>query len=52
METAVAFDRKKMWDNHARLSELYAKAEPDLCIAPAHDMKLYERAKATAELSA
>ena len=30
METLVAFDRKKMWDNHARLSELYAKAEPDL----------------------
>ena len=23
METLVAFDRKKMWDNHARLSELY-----------------------------
>ena len=31
METAVAFDRKKMWDNHARLSELYRQAEPDLC---------------------
>ena len=51
METAVAFDRKKMVDNHSRLSELYAKAEPDLCIAPAHDLKLYERAKATAEVS-
>jgi glyoxylase-like metal-dependent hydrolase (beta-lactamase superfamily II) len=48
METAVAFDRKKMWDNHARLSELYAKAEPDLVIAPAHDLELFERAKATA----
>jgi glyoxylase-like metal-dependent hydrolase (beta-lactamase superfamily II) len=52
METAVAFDRKKVWDNHARLSELYHKAEPDLCIAPAHDMKLFERAKATAEPTA
>ena len=51
METAVVFDRKKMWDNHARLSALYAKAEPDLFIAPAHDMKLYERAKATAEIA-
>ena len=35
--------------NHA--TELYAKAEPDLFIAPAHDMKLYERAKATAEIA-
>ena len=52
METAVAFDRKKMWDNHARLSELYSQAESDLCIVPAHDMKLFERAKASAELSA
>lgn len=49
METLVAFDRKKMWDNHARLSELYAKAEPDLCIVPAHDNKLFEKAKAGAE---
>ncbi len=48
METLVAFDRKKMWDNHDRLSELYRKDEPDLIIASAHDMALYERAKATA----
>jgi glyoxylase-like metal-dependent hydrolase (beta-lactamase superfamily II) len=52
METAVAFDRKKMWDNHARLSELYNQTESDLCIVPAHDMTLFERAKASAELSA
>ena len=52
METAVAFDRKKMWDNHARLSELYNQTESDLCIVPAHDMRLFERAKASAELSA
>ena len=51
METAVAFDRKKMWDNHDRLSELYHKAEPDLIIAAAHDLELFERAKATAEPS-
>jgi glyoxylase-like metal-dependent hydrolase (beta-lactamase superfamily II) len=49
METLVAFDRKKMWDNHARLSELYADAEADLFIASAHDNKLFESAKATAE---
>lgn len=52
METFVAFDRKKMWDNHDRLSELYRKHEPDLIIAPAHDLELFERAKATAERSA
>ncbi len=51
METLVAFDRKKMWDNHDRLSELYRKDEPDLIIAPAHDIELFERAKATAEHS-
>lgn len=49
METAVAFDRKKMWDNHARLSELYHKAEPDLIIAAAHDLELFERARAGAD---
>ena len=52
METAVAFDRKKMWDNHARLSELYRRAESDLFMASAHDMELFERAKATAEPAA
>jgi len=51
METAVAFDRKRMHDNHARLSELYAQTEPDLVVASAHDMALYERAKANAEPS-
>ncbi len=49
METAVAFDRKKMWDNHARLAELHRTAEPDLVIAAAHDLVLFERARATAE---
>jgi glyoxylase-like metal-dependent hydrolase (beta-lactamase superfamily II) len=51
MENVVAFDRKKMWDNHARLSELYRRNEPDLVIASAHDLALFERAKATAEAS-
>jgi glyoxylase-like metal-dependent hydrolase (beta-lactamase superfamily II) len=48
METLVAFDRKKVWDNHERLADLYRKQEPDLIIAPAHDNELFERAKATA----
>jgi glyoxylase-like metal-dependent hydrolase (beta-lactamase superfamily II) len=48
METAVAFDRKKVRDNHARLAELYRQAEPDLFILCAHDLEQYERAKATA----
>lgn len=48
METAVAFNRKQMWDNHARLSELYRRAEPDVIIASAHDLLLFERAKNTA----
>lgn len=48
METLVAFDRKKMWDNHDRLAELYRKDEPDLFIASAHDLALFERARATA----
>ena len=50
METAVAFDRKKMRDNHSRLAELYRSAEEDdLFIVSAHDSAMFERAKATAE---
>ncbi|WNG92205.1 MBL fold metallo-hydrolase [Mycobacterium sp. ITM-2016-00318] len=49
METVVAFDRKKVNDTHRRLSELYRRQEPDLIIAPAHDLALFERAKETAQ---
>lgn len=49
METVVAVSRKKMRDNHSRLSELYLRDEPDLCITPAHDIKLFGRAKASAD---
>jgi len=49
METLVAFDRKKVNDSHRRLSELYRRQEPDLIIAPAHDLALFERAKETAQ---
>lgn len=50
MENAVAFDRKMMADNHARLAELHQRGEPDLILASAHDLALFERAKATAVL--
>jgi glyoxylase-like metal-dependent hydrolase (beta-lactamase superfamily II) len=46
-EKLVAFDRKRVYDNHARLAELYRRGEPDLFIVCAHDATLYERAKAT-----
>jgi glyoxylase-like metal-dependent hydrolase (beta-lactamase superfamily II) len=48
METLVAFDRKRMHDNHARLAELYHSSESDLFIAAAHDLAQFERARQTA----
>lgn len=48
IEPLLAFDRKKVLDNHARLTELYQRQEPDLLIVCAHDADLYEHAKATA----
>ncbi len=47
-EPLLAFDRKRVLDNHARLAELYSRQEPDLLIVCAHDKALYEHAKATA----
>ncbi|MBW0019910.1 MAG: MBL fold metallo-hydrolase [Mycobacterium sp.] len=46
MENLVAFDRKQVRANHARLAELYARNEPDLLIVCAHDPELYRRADA------
>jgi glyoxylase-like metal-dependent hydrolase (beta-lactamase superfamily II) len=46
MEALIAFDRKMVRDNHARLAELYRRADPDLLIVCAHDATLYERARA------
>ncbi len=40
-ETLVAFDRKRVRDNHARLAELYRRGEPDLAIICAHDPVQY-----------
>ncbi|MFE2060915.1 hypothetical protein ACFXDH_00685 [Streptomyces sp. NPDC059467] len=46
METLVAYDLKKVRDNHARLAELYRRADTDLAIVNAHDPVLYERMRA------
>ena len=48
METLVAFDRKSVQANHARLVELYERQEPDLLIVCAHDPTQLQRARATA----
>ena len=47
-ESVIAYDRKKVRENHARLAELYRRAEPDLFIVCAHDSTLYQRAIDTA----
>ena len=47
-ESLIAFDRKRVQDNHARLAELYARKEPDLVIVSAHDPRLLAEAVATA----
>jgi glyoxylase-like metal-dependent hydrolase (beta-lactamase superfamily II) len=47
-EWTVAFDRKMVQENHARLVELYRRREPDLFTVCSHDRTLYEQAKATA----
>ena len=46
-EWTVAFDRKMVRKNHARLVELYRRREPDLFMVCSHDRTLYEQAKAT-----
>ncbi len=48
MESAFAFDRKKVRDNHARLTELYLRKDPDMLIVCSHDPTLLERAQTTA----
>ncbi|GAC1402533.1 MAG: MBL fold metallo-hydrolase [Mycobacterium sp.] len=46
-EWAVAYDRKMVRDNHARLVELYRSREPDLLMICSHDRSIYQQAKAT-----
>jgi glyoxylase-like metal-dependent hydrolase (beta-lactamase superfamily II) len=48
MESLVAFDRKAVLANHARLAELYRRRESDMLIVCAHDPTLLEQARATA----
>jgi len=46
-ERATAFEWKTVRDNHARLVELYRRAEPDMLMICSHDRKLYEQARGT-----
>jgi glyoxylase-like metal-dependent hydrolase (beta-lactamase superfamily II) len=48
LESVVAFDRKIVQQNHARLTELYRRSEADMFMVCSHDRTLYEKAKATA----
>ncbi|WTN17643.1 MBL fold metallo-hydrolase [Streptomyces canus] len=48
MEALVAWDLKRVRDNHARLAELYRHADPDLVIFSAHDPTLFEKVRAEA----
>jgi glyoxylase-like metal-dependent hydrolase (beta-lactamase superfamily II) len=48
MEPVLAFDLPRVRDNHARLAELYRRAEPDLRIVCAHDPSMLEAARADA----
>jgi glyoxylase-like metal-dependent hydrolase (beta-lactamase superfamily II) len=47
-ETLIAYDRKQVADNHARLAELHQRREPDLIVVCAHDPSLYRLARDTA----
>lgn len=47
-ERVTAFDRKMVQENHARLTELYRRGEPDMLMVCSHDRKLYEQSKASA----
>lgn len=46
-ETMVAYDRKRVRENHARLAELHARREPDLFLVSAHDPTMLAEAVAT-----
>ncbi|MDR6317380.1 glyoxylase-like metal-dependent hydrolase (beta-lactamase superfamily II) [Actinoplanes couchii] len=46
MEQVVAHDRARVRDNHARLAELRAAADPGLLLVNAHDPELLRRAVA------
>ncbi|WP_029113409.1 MBL fold metallo-hydrolase [Mycobacterium sp. URHB0044] len=46
-ETVVAFDLKRVRDNHSRFAELNARGEPDLFVVSSHDPVLFADAVAT-----
>ncbi|MFE3601455.1 MBL fold metallo-hydrolase [Streptomyces sp. NPDC059142] len=46
METVIAWDRKRVGENHARLAELYRAGDPGLAVFSAHDPVLYEKVRA------
>lgn len=48
MEAVVGYDSERVRANHARLAELYRRADEDLLIVNAHDPVLLEKARATA----
>ncbi|MDT5011831.1 MAG: hypothetical protein QOH57_3448 [Mycobacterium sp.] len=47
-EALIAFDRKQVQHNHARLHELHDRRDPELLIVNAHDPHLLEYAQHTA----
>lgn len=47
METAIAWNLKRVRENHARLAELSRRNEPDLLLVCAHDPELLEYATST-----
>ena len=47
-EASTALQPAKVRDNHARLRELYGRAEPDLLLICAHDAAMYENVRAAA----
>jgi len=48
MESAFAWDRKQVHQNHVRLAEVYQRAEPDLFVVSAHDPALLAQARESA----
>jgi glyoxylase-like metal-dependent hydrolase (beta-lactamase superfamily II) len=48
MESAIAWDLKKVRDNHHRIAELHQRQDPDLFIVNSHDTRLFEQARDTA----
>nr|WP_090280118.1 MBL fold metallo-hydrolase [Mycolicibacterium komanii]CRL76229.1 Zn-dependent hydrolase [Mycolicibacterium komanii] len=47
-EKVAAFNRKQVRDNHARLTELYRRSDPDLLLLCSHDPGLLQYAQETA----